>query len=85
MLLEDVRVNIPSHLLESSKMLMCLLSSVDDLSIARNIALPAPKEWLKAWVACFCSEKKLLRKSVIRDVVNCLLVCFDQTTQLHFC
>jgi hypothetical protein len=82
MLLGDLRVNIPSHLLESSEMLMSLLSFVDDLSIARNIALPVPKEWLKAWAACFCSEKKLLRKSVIEDVVNCLLVCFDPTTQL---
>jgi hypothetical protein len=82
MLLGAVRVNIPSHLLESSAVLLSLLSSVDDLSISRDIALPVPKEWLKAWVAYFCSEKKLLRKSVTEDVVSCLLVCFDLTTQL---
>jgi hypothetical protein len=80
MLLRNECVNIPSHPLESSEMLMGLLSSVDDPCIANELALPVPQEWLKAWVACYCTEQQLLKSSDIRDVVNCLLVCTDPTT-----
>jgi hypothetical protein len=84
MLLGKVRVNIPLNLVNSSEMLMELLSSVDDLSVTSDFTLPVPKDWLKAWVACYCSEKKLLRCLEVRDVVNCPLVCFAPTTQLQF-
>jgi hypothetical protein len=80
MLLRDVRVNIPPHLVRSSEMLMDFVSSVDDISITSDFPLPVPEEWLDAWVACYCTETKPLRCLEIRDMVNCLLVCFAERT-----
>jgi hypothetical protein len=85
MLLRDVRVNIPPNLVESSEILMDFVSSVDDNCINSDFALPIPEECLNAWVAFYCTETKLLRCSEIRDMVNCLLVCFAARSQLQFC
>jgi hypothetical protein len=84
MLLGNVRVKVPFHQVKSSEMLMALLWSVDDCSVATEFALPVPKKWLEVWVACYCSETKLLSRLEIRDILNCLLVCFAPRTQLQF-
>jgi hypothetical protein len=76
----SVRVNIPSHLLKSSEVLMGLLSSVDAHAVASHFIMGVPKEWLKAWVACYCSERKPLRCSETKDAVNCLLVWFARAS-----
>jgi hypothetical protein len=72
--LDNVRVHIPSHILNKSQILIDALSSVDDSSVAKNLTLAAPEEWLQVWVACYGGEEERLRCAGIKDLVNCLLV-----------
>jgi hypothetical protein len=53
------------------------MSCVDDSSITGELTLPAPKEWLQAWMACYGNEQEPLRCAGIKEVVNCLLVRFS--------
>jgi hypothetical protein len=73
--LDNTRVKIPAQLLEKSQVLTDALS-VPCASVTRTVTLAAPKEWLQAWVVCFCNEKGRLSCEDIKDLVNCLLVCF---------
>jgi hypothetical protein len=73
--LDNASVKIPPKLVNKSHILMDALS-VTDPSIKRRVTLPAPKEWLQAWAACFCNEEESLSCEDIKDLVNCLLVCF---------
>jgi hypothetical protein len=75
--LDDVRVNIPSDLVNKSQVLMNAMSCVDDSSSTGHLTLPAPKEWLQAWMACYGGEQERLRCAGIKEVVNCLLVRFS--------
>jgi hypothetical protein len=75
--LDEVRVNIPSHLVNQSQVLMDTMSCVDDSSITGDLTLPAPKERLQAWMACYGSEEERLRCASTEDLVNCLLVRFN--------
>jgi hypothetical protein len=72
----NVLVPIPSHLLNKSQILIDAMSSVDDTSGSKDFTLPAPKEWLQAWMACYGSEEERLGRANIKDLVNCLLVSF---------
>jgi hypothetical protein len=74
-------VNIPSPLLNNSKLLVNALS-VADPSVARKVTVAAPKAWLQAWVACYCNGEQNLGRHDIKDLVNCLLVCTVLWTKL---
>jgi hypothetical protein len=74
--LENDRISIPSRLVGQSQVLMDAMSCVDDSSITRDLTLPAPKEWLQAWMACHGGEEELLRCADTKHIVNCLLVRF---------
>jgi hypothetical protein len=74
--LDNVRVNIPSHIVHKSKMFNAAVSSVADPSIARGFTLAAPKEWLQAWLACYGSEEDHLGCADRKVLVNCLMVSF---------
>jgi hypothetical protein len=76
MRLHDMRVKVPSGLVNKSQILLNVLSSVADASIATDMTLPAPKEWLQAWAYCYCSEKNRLACADNKDLISCLLVCF---------
>jgi hypothetical protein len=69
--LDTEPVNIPSDLVKNSQVLMDAMSCVDD---SGHLTLPAPKEWLQAWMACYGGEQERLRCAGIKVVVNCLLV-----------
>jgi hypothetical protein len=71
---DDVRVNIPSRLVNRSQVLMDAMSCVDDSSVYGDLTLPAPKEWLQAWIACYGREEERLRCADTEGLVNCLLV-----------
>jgi hypothetical protein len=73
--LDNASVKIPSELVHKSQTLVDALS-VTEPSIKRKFSLPAPKEWLQAWSACYCNEEENLSCEDIKDLVNCLLVCF---------
>jgi hypothetical protein len=73
--LDNTRVNIPSHLVNKSQLLRDAMASDDDTSISRDFTLPAPKEWLQAWMACYGSKEERLKSVHIQDLVYCLLVC----------
>jgi hypothetical protein len=74
--LGDGPVHIPSHLLNSSQVLQDALLSLDDSSGTGDFTLPAPQDWLQAWMACYGSEEERLSSVDIQDLVNCLLVRF---------
>jgi hypothetical protein len=78
---DNVRVHIPSHLLNKSQILIDALSSVDDSSVATFFTLAAATEWLQAWIACYGSEEERLGCADTKDLVNCLLV----RNMLHEC
>jgi hypothetical protein len=73
--LDNVRVHIPSHLLSKSQLLTDALSSTEDSS-GREMTLPAPKEWLHAWISRYGSEEERPRCANVKDLVHCLLVRF---------
>jgi hypothetical protein len=75
--LDDVRVNIPSRLVNQSQVFMDAMSCVDASSITGDLTLGAPKEWLQAWMACYGSEEERLRCADTESLVNCLLVRFS--------
>jgi hypothetical protein len=72
--LDNVSVKIPQQLLNKSKVLMDALS-VAEPSVTQTVTLAAPKEWLQAWVLCYCNEEETLSDIDINDLINCLLVC----------
>jgi hypothetical protein len=72
--LDNGSVEIPSKLVNSSKVLMDALS-VSNPSDKRKVTLAVPKEWLQAWAACYCNEEESLRSQNIEDLIHCLLVC----------
>jgi hypothetical protein len=76
MRMNDMRVKVPSGVVNQSQILLNVLSSVADGSIATDVTLPAPKEWLQAWAYCYCSEQKRLACVDNKDLISCLLVCF---------
>jgi hypothetical protein len=73
--LDNGSLKIPSQLLNKSQILTDALS-VANHSVTRKVTVAAPKEWLQAWVVCCCNEKGSLSCDNIKDLVNCLLVCF---------
>jgi hypothetical protein len=73
--LDDGSLKIPSQLLKKSQILMDALSAADP-STTRKVTVAAPKEWLQAWVGCYCNEEESISCDNIKDLVNCLLVCF---------
>jgi hypothetical protein len=73
--LDNASVKIPPKLVNKSQILMDGLS-VTSPSIAGKVTLPAPKEWLQAWAACYCNGEEILSCEDIKDLVNCLFVCF---------
>jgi hypothetical protein len=80
--LDETRLEVPSRLVNESQLLMDILSSVADASVSSGFTLAAPKEWLLAWTSCYCSGngsgsyEQRLSCADIKDLVNCLLVCF---------
>jgi hypothetical protein len=74
--LDDGPVHIPSHLLNRSQVLKDALLSLDDSSVTVEFTLPAPQEWLKAWMACYGGENEHLSSADVKDLVNCALVRF---------
>jgi hypothetical protein len=75
--LDNDRISIPSRLVNQSQILLDAMSCVDDSSITGDLTLPAPKEWLQAWMACYGSEEERLRCADTEDLINCLLVRFS--------
>jgi hypothetical protein len=78
--LDAVRVNIPSHLLNESKVLLDALSSACDSSLLSEFTLDAPAEWLQALVACFGREAEPQGIADVEVLVNCLKVCTWHST-----
>jgi hypothetical protein len=72
---DDVQVHIPSHLLEESKIVVDMLSSMSDSPFTRDFTLTVPTKWLQAWVACYVLELKHLDNADTVVLVNCLRVC----------
>jgi hypothetical protein len=73
--LDNGSLKIPPLLLSKSQILMDALSVAPPF-VTREVSVAAPKEWLQAWVGCYCNEEKSLSCDNIKDLVNCLLVCF---------
>jgi hypothetical protein len=73
--LDNGSLKIPPQLLSKSQILVDALS-VAHPSVTRKVTVAAPKEWLHAWVVCYGNEKEILSYDNIKDLVNCLLVCF---------
>jgi hypothetical protein len=73
--LDNESVKIPQQLLNKSKILMEALC-VAEPSVTRSVTLAAPKEWLQAWVLCYCNEEESLRSKDINKLISCMLVCF---------
>jgi hypothetical protein len=73
--LDNVPVQIPSHLAEKSQLLKDILLSVDDHSTASDFSLGICEGWVKALVARYGSEDDHLSNTDIGDILNCLLVC----------
>jgi hypothetical protein len=72
--LDDLTVQIPPQLLNTSQVLMKAMS-VARSSVARKVTLAAPQRWLQAWVGCFCIEEEILSDQDTQSLVDCLLVC----------
>jgi hypothetical protein len=68
-------LKIPSQLLCKSQILRDVLS-VAFPAVTRKVTVPAPKEWLQAWVVCYGNEEERLSCDNVKDLVHCLLVCF---------
>jgi hypothetical protein len=75
---DDERIIIPSRLVDKSQILVDAVLSVDDSSVTNDFTLPAPKEWLQAWIACYGGEDEHVKYADTKDLVKCLLVrcCF---------
>jgi hypothetical protein len=73
--LDDVRVHIPSHLVNLSRVLLDAQSSEVDTSLIIDFTLAAPKTYMQAWVTCFVREAEPLSSAAIEVLVNCLKVC----------
>jgi hypothetical protein len=69
---------IPSRLLDKSQLLIDALASVEDSLVTKDFTLPAPKEWLQAWIACYGGEDEHVKYADTKDLMKCLLVrcCF---------
>jgi hypothetical protein len=75
MYLDDVHVHIPSHLLQESKLVADVISSMSDSPLTRDFTLAAPTKWLQAWVACYVCKVERLDDAGTEVLVNCLKVC----------
>jgi hypothetical protein len=74
--LDSGSLKIPAQLLNKSQILMDALSAARSAEdVTRKVTVAAPKEWLQAWVGCYCNEEEILSCSNIKDLINCLLVC----------
>jgi hypothetical protein len=73
--LDNGYVNIPAHLLNKSRFLSDVLSSASDLSVTSDFIVPAPKQWLQAWVARYVTNERRLGCEDSTDLINCLMVC----------
>jgi hypothetical protein len=73
--LDNESLKVPPQLLSQSQVLMDALSAAYP-SATRKVTVAAPKEWLQAWVGCFCNEEESLSCHNIKDLINCLLVRF---------
>jgi hypothetical protein len=73
---DNFSVNVPPQLVKKSQILLDALL-VTDPSVTRKITLSVPEEWLRAWAVCYCNEDKRLIWDDMKDLVNCLLVCFS--------
>jgi hypothetical protein len=75
--LDSGSLKIPPQLLNKSQMLMNALASAGSaVDVTWKVTVAAPKEWLQAWVGCYCKEEEILGCDNIKDLMNCLLVCF---------
>jgi hypothetical protein len=72
--LDDVRVHIPPHLLNESKVLLDALSSACDSSHMSDFTLAAPTDWLQAWVLSFDRDAEPLSSAETEILVKCLKV-----------
>jgi hypothetical protein len=73
--LDDGCVNIPAHVLTKSRFVSDILSSGPDLCVTSDFIVPAPEQWLQAWVARYVSEEGRLGCADNTDLMNCLMVC----------
>jgi hypothetical protein len=87
--LDNGCVNIPAQLLTKSRFLSEVLASFPDLSVTSDFIVPAPEQWLQAWVARYVSEEGRLGCDDSTDLINCLMVCLslqvDLCRRLHSC
>jgi hypothetical protein len=74
--LDDLSAKVPPQLVSKSQVLVDALS-VTDPPVTRKITLSVPKEWMRAWAVCYCNEDERLICDDIKDLINCLLVCFS--------
>jgi hypothetical protein len=75
MILDHLRVSIPSRIFNQSKVLPDVLTSTCDASATQSFTLKAPTDWLQAWVACFVTEEQSLDCANSEVLVKCLMVC----------
>jgi hypothetical protein len=80
--LDNMSVQIPQEFVNKSQILTNAMS-VAHPSFARKteeqrteVTVAAPREWLQAWAVCYCNKEVSLRREDIKNLVNCLLVCF---------
>jgi hypothetical protein len=74
--LDNGCVSIPAHLLTKSKFLSDVISSASEVSVASDFIVPAPEQWLQAWVDRYVSEAGRLGFADSTDLIHCLMVCF---------
>jgi hypothetical protein len=74
--LDDGCVKIPAHVLTKSRFLSDALLSVSDVLVTSDFVVPAPEQWLRAWVAGYVSDEGRLECVDSTDLINCLKVCF---------
>jgi hypothetical protein len=74
--LPNLRVPIPSNVLDRSTVLTDVLSSACtcDSSATKDFRLPVPTEWLESWLSCFVTKEETLGSADIDLLVNCLMV-----------
>jgi hypothetical protein len=73
--LDSESVEIHPHVSNKSQVLMDALSMADS-SVRRKVTLSAVQECLQAWVACYCNQDGSLGSKDVKELFNCLLVCF---------
>jgi hypothetical protein len=74
--LDNVRVDIPSHIWSKSNVLVDAVSSLTDSSDTEDFTLAVPTAWLQAWLDCYGNKAEHLSCASVHNLMNCLLVCF---------